>query len=1135
MKHLPILIALALAAAVFGKSLVVPTEDARRLNILFFGAPTAHHPGHDPVTRYRVIKKHLGTEGIDFNYTEDPAEAFNPTTLAQHDAILMYGNWHQNGQLPAEQKQALFQYIEQGGGFLPIHMASACYGGSPDFVKLVGAKFRSHGGEVFKPETVNRTHPITQGYQSFEAWDETYEHSDHNDDRVVLQKRGNEPWTWVRTHGKGRVFYTASGHDHRVWDTPEFHDLLKRAIFWSVGDEAKGRLDALQLPELKFEKAQLPGYRERKTIEQYQAPLRPEESLKLAQVPPGFELSLFASDPDIVNPIAINWDEKGRAYVLETIDYPNNLQANNIGHDRLTICEDTDGDGRADKFTRFAEKLSIPTSIEFAADGVICTNGSEMLFLKDTNGDDKADVRKILFQGFNMGDTHAGVSNLKAAPDGWIYATIGYSGFRGLINGQQESFGMGIFRFRLTADPASTEVGADGTLQEIVEYEYIQPTTNNTWGLDFTADFDIFASTANGNPSAYVTFPKRDYDAVGLEQPRTPRADFKDPFNPSSTDIRQVENHDTYTSAAGHAFYKARNFPEAYWDKIFFVCGPTGKLVGQFEIVKDGSGFRSHQLRNNIYNSADAWSAPVAAEVGPDGALWVCDWYNIIVQHNPTPSEGSAGYNARNGRGNAYVTPLRDKEHGRIYRITAKGRELAGEPQNDVYDFLASEPTLESITAALKSDNPGLRRAALRIAPLDGTLSELFLSEGRIAEKDPRTLVELLLAFSRLAPSQEIVQAILALEVDPNDVGLRDAREVALRKHASAALLQLASTWQPQEQTARNILANADLEKQGDWGPRIYGGNRNPKHRHLNAQGRDKSGCLSITSEQPADTGWGLTVSVRPNTTYEFGGFVKTENLSVQNGPGVLFNIHGGPQTSSVREKDSDWTELTGTFTTGRDQREVLMHCLFGGYGSATGTAYYDDLYIREVSRDDTGNLVRNLVRYFAQNSTAAQFDELMAGLKADGGSAARVIATQLQNAPRREVEVTRKNTIDPAIHKRGKEIYDKTCIACHGPDGKGVAGAFPPLDGSEWVTGDPAPILKVLLHGLQGPIEVKGETYTNIMPPHVFSDQEMADVATYIRQTWSNDAPAVTEEEAAKVRAATKERKTPWTAPELN
>ena len=129
-------------------------------------------------------------------------------------------------------------------------------------------------------------------------------------------------------------------------------------------------------------------------------PLSAEESMKLIQVPPGFRLELFASEPDIVKPIALAWDERGRLWIAETVDYPNDIHPGTPGNDRIKILEDTDGDGRADKFTVFAENLNVPTGLVFANGGLIVSQMPDLLFFKDTNGDDKADVRQVL-EDFN--------------------------------------------------------------------------------------------------------------------------------------------------------------------------------------------------------------------------------------------------------------------------------------------------------------------------------------------------------------------------------------------------------------------------------------------------------------------------------------------------------------------------------------------------------------------------------------------------------------------------------------------------------------------------------------------------------------------------------------------------------------
>ena len=169
---------------------------------------------------------------------------------------------------------------------------------------------------------------------------------------------------------------------------------------------------------LEFTDADVPFYPPGKqwgalgeNIKKMPKPLEAAESVKHMVTPVGFELKLFVSDPEIGKPLAMNWDERGRLWICETVDYPNELQKPGAGRDRIRICEDTDGDGKADKFTIFADKLSIPTSLVIARGGVIVMQAPDTLFLKDTNGDDVADERTVLFTGWGTSDTHAGPSN----------------------------------------------------------------------------------------------------------------------------------------------------------------------------------------------------------------------------------------------------------------------------------------------------------------------------------------------------------------------------------------------------------------------------------------------------------------------------------------------------------------------------------------------------------------------------------------------------------------------------------------------------------------------------------------------------------------------------------------------------
>jgi type 1 glutamine amidotransferase len=201
------------------------------IEVLFLGHKSTHH---DSAKFAPMLKAAVAPDGINFTYTDDVND-LNAATLAKYDALMIYAN-HRT--ITPEQEAALLEYVAGGKAFLPIHAASYCFQNSPAYIALVGAQFQKHGTGEFTTEIVKPDHPVMAGMKPFQVWDETYVHTKHNTDRTVLMERvdesGREPWTWVRTHGKGRVFYTAYGHDERVWGNPNFHQLVRNAIRWAV-------------------------------------------------------------------------------------------------------------------------------------------------------------------------------------------------------------------------------------------------------------------------------------------------------------------------------------------------------------------------------------------------------------------------------------------------------------------------------------------------------------------------------------------------------------------------------------------------------------------------------------------------------------------------------------------------------------------------------------------------------------------------------------------------------------------------------------------------------------------------------------------------------------------------------------
>lgn len=659
-------------------------EDPRKLEILMLGHDSEHH---NAAAYLPLLSSALSPKGFNFSYTSDLTD-LNEQDLSWFDALLIYAN---HDEISDAQEKALLQFVKVGGALIPIHSASYCFRNSEAYVKLVGGQFKSHETGTFAAEVVAPDHPAMQGFEPFESWDETYVHTAHNPDREILMERvegdHREPYTWVKKYGKGRMFYTALGHDERTWSHPGFHDLIKNGILWAVGEEKAAWLTQLSFPERTYSEAVIPNYEQRDPAPLLQAPLSPAESQQLIQTPPGFELQLFASEPDIINPICMNWDEKGRLWLVETRDYPNEINTEDQqGNDRIKILEDTDGDGKADKFTIFAENLSVPTSLVFSNGGVILSQAPYFLFLKDTDGDDKADVREVIMKGWGTFDTHAGPSNLQYGFDNQIWGVVGYSSFDGIVGADTLKFGQAVYRFQ-----------PDGSAMELMG-----TTSNNTWGLGFSETFDVFASTANNTHSAYLGIPHAQLaEAEGLYSRGLKKIDGHYAFHPITDNFRQVDVFGGFTAAAGHQLYTARSYPKEYWNRIALVCEPTGHLLHQAVLEKDGAGFQEKDGWN-LLASVDEWVSPVQASVGPDGAVWILDWYNFIIQHNPTPS----GF--ENGAGNAHINPLRDKQHGRIYRLVYKSGKADLNPNLDPDDPSTS-------LAALRHPNMLWRMHAQRL------------------------------------------------------------------------------------------------------------------------------------------------------------------------------------------------------------------------------------------------------------------------------------------------------------------------------------------------------------------------------------------------------------------------------------
>lgn len=430
-----------------------------------------------------------------------------------------------------------------------------------------------------------------------------------------------------------------------------------------------------------------------------QQPLQPGQTTDFLTTPEGFRVKVFASEPDIRNPIAFSWDERGRLWVLESTDYPHEHIGAAEGTDRITICEDTNGDGKADRFTRFADNQPLSTAIMVVKGGALVGQAPDIVFMEDTDGDDKFDKKTPVFDdAFGSFDTHAVMNNFKYGIDNHVWSAVGYSGMytpgTAPAPGERTSqadpiLPMGVFRFSRDGD----------------HLEPVGRFNNNTWGVGIGEDNTIFGSTANNNHAVVVGIPMKYNAEMNV-------ANVQSHFlieHSSTTPLQQVDFRDGYTAAAGAFLYNGRRYPQKYWHALM-VTEPTGHVVHTVHMETDGAIFKEKEGPiENLLSSSDDWVAPVFADIGPDENIWVADWYNPVIQHNPD-RRGMRNqiWNANAGPGNAHLNPLRDTDHGRIYIIEYTGGQSDGlkslSPEND-----------DALIRGLQSSNQFWRLTAQRL------------------------------------------------------------------------------------------------------------------------------------------------------------------------------------------------------------------------------------------------------------------------------------------------------------------------------------------------------------------------------------------------------------------------------------
>ncbi|MEY2411281.1 MAG: hypothetical protein QOF48_3951, partial [Verrucomicrobiota bacterium] len=675
------------------------------LRVFLRCGPKTHGPGeHDGPTFLTNWTRLLTERGV----VTSGAIAFpNAAELEACDVLVMYSA--EGGAIPPADRANLEAFLKRGGGIVVLH-DSVC-GDDPQWWKTVIGGAWEHGHSKWFEGNVplyftEQSHPIIEGVSNWDFDDEIYWDLHLTPDAKVLcssyapDKRNTRagralpsiyeivPQMWVveKKAAKAgvpyRAFVSIPGHKTKSFSFLPYRAVLLRGIAWA----GKRDIDSLCQPE---ELASL-RYHEG-------GPTEPAKSAPLIKAHPDFALKLVASEPLISKPISLDWDPAGRLWVAETPEYPFRRTAGGPPHDRISILEDANGDGVMDRKSVFFEGLHLVTSFVFHRDGVIVAQAPDILWLRDTDHDGHADKIVKLFSGFGTNDTHAVLSNFRWGPDGWIYATIGYS--RGDIysGDRAKHFGPitdGVFRFR-----------PDGSA-----IEQVCSKASNTWGVDIATDGEIFFSQANGNHVNHVVLTESalsrgkvsgatSYKTIEDHKKSFPLRDY------AQQAYVQIDFVGGFTAASGACLYDGGAWPEM-WNNAFFVTEPTVNLLHADFLRADGSTYLASkeptEANHEFLASTDLWFRPIHARVGPDGGLYVLDFYNQAAVHNDTRGPQHSKLN------NAAIRPDRDHYFGRIWQVQHRDARKPVIPRLD-------KSSITDLAAALAHPNGWVRQTAARL------------------------------------------------------------------------------------------------------------------------------------------------------------------------------------------------------------------------------------------------------------------------------------------------------------------------------------------------------------------------------------------------------------------------------------
>jgi putative membrane-bound dehydrogenase-like protein len=570
-------------------------------------------PGDKPSIVHQTFLDLAAKTGLfDVEHSRD-ASILTPEKLKQTEIVVFYTTGTADKQLPMKAED-LDAFVNNGGKFLGIHPATDTFHNTPVYQKLIGGEFVDHPWHAKDTVTIKVLDPE---HAAAKPWidagagltfkEEIYQHKNFDPanvhvilgldmEKTELKRPMFIPIAWCKEQGKGRLFYTSLGHRDDVWGNPRYQDHLVAAIKWLTG-EAAG--DATPNPDMSKREDDLA-----KKVAPPDKPKEPEkkaaaEEPKLPAAPNGFTLSVFARAPDIKSPASIAAAPDGKIFVGE--DEYNTQPKRDPGLSRVKLCVDTDHDGKADKFTVFADKLNSPQGMTFVGGTLYVVHAPLLTAFRDTNNDGVADERVDLIHGLGPapeGLVHHVPSGLHMGIDGWLYISIGDKGIAQAIgtDGRKVSvWGGGVVRVR-----------PDGTMMELFSAR-----TRNTFDVSVDPLLGVFTrdNTNDGNG----------WDSRLAQMQRGGEYGYPSLYKNFPDEI--VEPIASYGSgsATGSTYVHEPDFPGKTGDSLYTCDWARGTLY-RHEIKRKGAAFEATQeeFLKGI--------TPADVEVDGNSKMYVADW-----------------------------------------------------------------------------------------------------------------------------------------------------------------------------------------------------------------------------------------------------------------------------------------------------------------------------------------------------------------------------------------------------------------------------------------------------------------------------------------------------------------------------